>query len=297
MNNYVNSDLAVESKGIFGLKDRKNASYSEEEEEHSTICRLSIEDKETSAYYGRDIGHYVTVFCDKLWLMDGDAIEGVAATVSRELRAMLERCCEGKDVRDISVLIAGLGNSEITADAIGPLTVSGMTVTRHLESYYKKIFGDRKVTRVSAVIPGVLSQTGIETLEIVRSAARSVKPDAVVAIDALAARNCERLGATIQLSDNGISPGSGIGNMRKAINRENLGVPVIALGVPTVAHSSTLVYDALEKAGIDKPTPELTEVLENGKGFFVSPKESDVITRSVSELLSLSLDITFGTRL
>ena len=143
------------------------------------------------------------------------------------------------------------------------------------------------------MIPGVLAQTGIETVEMVKSAAQNVTPDLIIAIDALAARSCERLASTIQLSDNGISPGSGIGNMRKAINRENIGVPVLALGVPTVVDSSTLVYDALRKAGIEEVDGELSTVLENGRGFFVSPKESDVITKSVAHLLAQSLDNVF----
>ena len=115
----------------------------------------------------------------------------------------------------------------------------------------------------------------------------------VVAIDALAARSCDRLAATVQLSDSGISPGSGIGNNRKAINKENVGVPVIALGVPTVVDSSTLVYDALRRAGIEEVRPELRQVLENGRGFFVSPKESDVITERVSVLLAEAVDRAF----
>ena len=297
MDRYLSSDLAVEKLGAYRSEKSESASYCEEKKEHCTVCRLNVDDNKAEKKYGREIGHYVTVFCDKIWLMDAEATEGVASAVSDELMAMLKRCSCGKEIRDMKVLVAGLGNTEITADAIGPLTVRQMTVTRHLEGFYKKIFGDKNVTSVSALIPGVLSQTGIESVEIVKSAAESVVPDAIIAIDALAARSCERLGSTVQLSDNGISPGSGIGNMRRAINRKNVGFPVIALGVPTVVDSSTLVFDALQRAGIEEPDGELKKVLDQGRGFFVSPKESDVITKAVSELLSLSLDMTFGTRL
>ncbi len=296
MNKFINSDLAVEKKGIYVSEGGGDACYTEEEKGAATVCRLRIEDEESEKKYGRKKGHYVTVFCDKIWLMDNAEMDNMAAVVSGELEEMLLGATGGRPVRKLSVLVAGLGNTEITADAIGPFSVQQMTVTRHLRPFYTKIFGEREVTDVSAILPGVLSQTGIETVEIVKSAVKSISPDVVIAIDALAARSCERLGTTVQLSDNGISPGSGIGNMRKAINRENLGVPVIALGVPTVVDSSTLVYDTLERAGVKNIDGELQRILEDGRGFFVSPKESDMITRSVSELLSLTLDMTFGTR-
>ena len=126
-----------------------------------------------------------------------------------------------------------------------------------------------------------------------RGAAENAAPDVIIAIDALAARSVTRLASTVQLSDAGINPGSGIGNNRRAICRDTVGVPVIALGVPTVVDSSTLVYDALERAGVDKISRQLTEVLEQGKGFFVSPKESDVIAKKVSALLARSVGQAF----
>ena len=292
MNEYVNSDLAVEGKGIWGKGD---SCYTEEESEYCTVCRLNIQTDEDSQKYGREKGHYVTVFCEKIWLMDNEAIESMAYTVSHELEKMLFSLCQ-KNVSEEKVLVVGLGNPDMTSDAIGPFTVRQMMVTRHLGGIYKKIFGDKRVTNVSALAPGVLSQTGIETVEIIKSTVESVRPDAVIVVDALAARSCERLGSTVQLFDNGISPGSGVGNARKAIDKKSIGVPVIALGIPTVVDSSTLVYDALKKAGIGDISDELDKVLKEGRGFFVSPKESDVIAKSASSLLAAALDITFGTR-
>jgi len=292
MNEYVNSDLAVEKKGLWTTDD---SCYTEEDGEDYTICRLNIENAADSEKYGREKGHYVTVFCDKIWLMDNDVLDSMAYTVSHEIEKMLCGACK-KNVTEQKVLVVGLGNPDMTSDAIGPFTVRQMMVTRHLGDFYKKIFGDKRVTNVSALAPGVLSQTGIETVEIIKSAVESVMPDAVIAVDALAARSCERLGSTVQLFDNGISPGSGVGNTRKAIDRKNIGVPVIALGVPTVVDSSTLVYDALERAGVHTVSDELHRVLSEGRGFFVSPKESDVIAKSASALLAAALDITFGTR-
>ena len=292
MKEYVNSDLAVENKGFWKTDD---ACYSEEEKGDCTVCRLNVESDEDSEKYGRERGHYVTVFCDKIWLMDSDSLEIMAYTVSHEIEKMLSRVCE-RSVGELKVLVVGLGNPDMTSDAIGPFTVRQMMVTRHLGAFYKKIFGDKRVANVAAIAPGVLSQTGIETLEIIKSAAKSVKPDVIIAVDALAARSCERLGSTVQLSDNGISPGSGVGNSRRAIDRKNIGVPVVALGIPTVVNSATLVYDAFESAGVKNIPDELHKVLSEGKSFFVSPKESDVIAKRSSELLASALDITFGTR-
>ena len=138
-----------------------------------------------------------------------------------------------------------------------------------------------------------MGQTGIETLELLQGAVDCVKPDLILAVDALAARSCDRLASTLQISDAGIAPGSGVGNHRAPITREAMGVPVIALGVPTVVNSATLVYDALEQAGIEEIGAPLQRVLKNGKSFFVSPKDSDVVTEEASRLLSDAIGAAF----
>jgi spore protease len=134
----------------------------------------------------------------------------------------------------------------------------------------------------------------MEALDLIRGAVRAVRPNVVLAVDALAARSTSRLAATVQLSDTGISPGSGIGNRRRAINRESVGVPVISLGIPTVVDSATLVYDALQRAGIRDVDAPLREVLENQRHFFVSPKESDLITAQTAALLSEAIELAFS---
>ena len=142
----------------------------------------------------------------------------------------------------------------------------------------------------------MLCQTGIETVEIVNSIVKSINPDVVIAIDALAARRLDRLGTTIQITDNGIKPGTGIGNFRKAIKEENIGCPVISIGVPTVVSSSTLVVDMLEAAGVDAVGDELMMVLKNNKNFFVTPKDCDAIAVSSAELIAMALNkLFFGT--
>ena len=192
-----------------------------------------------------------------------------------------------------SVLTVGLGNRDITADALGPKTVDGLLVTRHIKEYKPDIFEKIGQREMSALCPGVVGQTGIETFELIEGAVKRVCPDLVIVIDALAARSVDRLATTVQISDTGIAPGSGIGNKRRRIDRESLGVPVLAVGVPTVVDSATLVYDALGRAGIEETSEELERVLENSRSFFVSLKESDVAVSESARLLANAINYAF----
>lgn len=294
MEDYSRSDLACESGGIAaGGAGLSEDVYREEQTDGYTVSRLCIRDEAHEKIFGKPRGTYVTFMCGKIWLMDDEGVRSLSVHVAREIRVMCEKVCGRGVDRGFGVLVAGLGNSDITPDAIGPDSVRKLNVTRHLRALDEALYDTVGRCEISAVFPGVLGQTGIETVELIRGAAENARPDVVLAIDALAARSCERLAATVQLSDSGIHPGSGIGNNRKAICRETVGVPVIALGVPTVVDSSTLVYDALRQAGIEEVRPELRQVLENGRSFFVSPKESDVITDRVSDLIADAVDTAF----
>lgn len=293
MEDYSRSDLACESGGMGQGKELPESIYRETRVGAHTVARLVIDGEENERVFGKPRGTYVTLTCGKIWLMGEEDTESLTALIAKELRSMCTAAA-GKQVdRGFGVLVAGLGNSDITPDAIGPDSVKRLNVTRHLRTLDEALYKTVGRCEISALCPGVLGQTGIETVEIIRGAVENARPDVVVAIDALAARSCERLAATVQLSDGGISPGSGIGNNRKAISRENVGVPVIALGVPTVVNSSTLVYDALRRAGIEEIRPALRQVLDNGRSFFVSPKESDVIVERVSMLLADAVDRAF----
>lgn len=288
---YAHSDLAVECGGGFR---GQGADYSEEERGGCNIIRLVISGREGAEAYGKPEGSYVTISCGKIWEMDDDETDAAGAVLADELRRMAV-AMSGKSLdRDFSVLVVGLGNSEITPDAIGPEAVKRLDVTRHLRSLAPEIYERLEVCELSAISPGVLGQTGIETAELIRGAAENTKPDIIIAIDALAARAVSRLAATIQLADSGINPGSGIGNRRRPICRDTVGAPVIALGVPTVVDSSTLVYDALSSAGIESISDELHRVLDEGRGFFVSPKESDVIMKKVAVLLARAIGQAFA---
>lgn len=291
MEDYSRSDLACETlTGDPGAL--RGASYREERESGCRIERLYISEEECARKLGKPRGRYITLHCRPLWKLSETEREETASLIAREVRRL---CLPKEGISErFGVLVAGLGNAEITADAIGPKTVHRLTVTRHLHEHDRRIFRLLGRCQLSAIAPGVLGQTGMEAADLIRGAAAAVRPDVVLAIDALAARSTERLAATVQLSDTGISPGSGIGNRRCAIDRESVGAPVIALGIPTVVDSATLVYDALARAGIREIDGKLRGVLENNRRFFVSPKESDYITAQTAALLCDAIEQAFS---
>ena len=290
-NRYRRTDMAEEccgdldlSRGVRGIR------FHEERIGTFAVSRLSVTSEEGARILGKPIGHYVTVTVGKPWLLSDTARKEAASLLADELRTLIANLCPQVEC----VLVAGLGNRKITSDAIGPLCIDGITVSRHIQALDPILFDELATLPLAAIAPGVIGQTGIETVELIRGAVAHVHPSLVLCIDALAARSVDRLGVTVQLSDNGIAPGSGIGNRRKAIDQATLGVPVVSLGVPTVVDSSTLVYDALQKANIEKIDGALTEVLENGTRFFVSPKDCDLITDEIAELLSRAIGLAFA---
>lgn len=294
MGNYVGSDLACESYDEC-LEDLPGADWRVEEDSGFRVSRLQIKTAEAAKSLEKAKGSYVTVECGKINLLADTDLQLLESLLAEEIRSMAETLCKKTIDADFGVFVAGLGNIEMTADAIGPKTVQRLTATRHLRTYETRLYREIGCCALSTLAPGVLGQTGIETLELLRGAVRFVTPDLVVVVDALAARSCERLASTVQISNVGIQPGSGVGNHRAAINRETMSVPVIAIGVPTVVNSATLVYDALHEAGITEIAPTLERVLENGKSFFVSPKESDVVTEAISGVLGNAIGAAFGT--
>lgn len=237
-------------------------------------------------------GRYITVSLGRLWLASRERAFDAAKTVSALLGRLIS---ERLGALPSSVLTVCLGNRRITSDAVGPLSAEGLIVTRHLKTEAPSLYRGFGECEHSVVIPGVVGDTGIETSELIRSAVKATSPSLIIAIDALAARSSDRLATSLQLSDSGISPGSGVNNRRGAINFETMGVPVISVGAPTVVHSSTLVWDALGKAGITDVPPELQRILENEKSFFVTPKEADTAVAAQAQLISAAINLTlFG---
>ena len=287
MNGKKRTDLAFERRQC-GEEFSEIISKREKQISGVFVKELLISNK------GNKATRFVTFISEKLWQKEGEDFDLLTDMLSSELRRIAGISANKKIDSEFSILIAGLGNSDITADALGPETVKKITVTRHLKDADIDIYNKLGSCEISAVAPGVLGQTGIETVEIIRGAVSNSAPDVVIAVDSLAALSFERLGNVIQISDGGISPGSGIGNRRKAIDRETLGVPVISIGVPTVVESSTLVLSVLESAGVKDIDFSIKDILNNGKSFFVTPSESDTITNKLSDIIAESLMKAFA---
>lgn len=292
MKEYCRSDLVCE----YGVPARAGtSSTSVEEGSCFTLIRSEI-GKAESRLTGQRAGHYVTFFCDKikLWEMEEDEKKDLLTRLSREIRTFCARAAQRSVDASFRVLVVGIGNADITPDAVGPRCAAGITVTGHLPDLHDELFRLTGKCRVFALFPGVLGQTGVETLSLVRGAVEACRPHVVIVVDALAARSVDRLATVIQLGDGGLSPGSGIGNCRRELSQKTLDVPVISLGIPTVVDSATLVADALQKAGIDEIPAALESVLESGRSFVVAPRDSDRITKEASGILSAALDLAFS---
>ncbi len=273
----VRTDLAVEAHALWresaGETTRlKGVAAREEQVEGMTVTRVEILDQEGARALGKPEGTYLTLDVSPLWRREEDAFPRAVRAVAALLGPLLPE--EGP------VLAAGLGNQAMTPDALGPRSLDHLLVTRHLGEALPQL---RPVAGLGA---GVLGTTGMEVAEWVRGAAEQVRPAAVIVVDALAARDLERLCATVQIADTGLVPGSGVGNHRMALNRETLGVPVISVGVPTVVDAETIARDLLGEAGA---VPKAL----NGRGrrFFVTPESIDQKIRDLSKVLGYGINL------
>ena len=279
----VRTDLALEAREryeedveIRGVSVEET--YDEKRDIRATTVRIETENGAKAM--GKPIGVYITLEAPKLSEPDKD----YHREVSEALAVYLQELLGTKEER--SVLVVGLGNREVTPDALGPEVVGNLRITRHVvKEYGKAAFEKEKVHMVSGIVPGVMAQTGMETLEIVRGVVEETQPDVVVAIDALAARSSKRLNRTIQISDAGIHPGSGVGNHRHSLTRETIGVPVVAIGVPTVVDAATIVYDAVRDRNAVPP---------GLNSMFVTPKDIDETIKHLSFTISEALNIALS---
>lgn len=286
----IRTDLALEANEIYGSgKADSDGIFSEcSHSDDVEINRVRISSKKGAEKLGKKIGSYITLEMPKITDRNPDFSKTVTLKFRDEMEKVLGRFGNG------CILAAGLGNRSITSDSLGPRVVSGLLVTRHLKEYMPHSFGD-SLRGVCAVAPGVLGTTGIETGEIIRSICARIKPSVVVAIDALAARRVERVNTTIQISDTGISPGAGVGNKRFELSRKTLGVPVIAVGVPTVVDAATIAVDALEAYMDDADREKLAEELlpPYYKSLIVAPKNTDAMISDISGIISAGLNMAF----
>lgn len=237
-----------------------------------------------SQYDGAD--HY-TVDTGKVWLMDGEMRKARAEAVSDVLGRMISG--------DSAVMVVGLGNRSITADSIGPMAADKVIVTRHIRRLDPNLYGMVGFGEVSAFAPGVLGQTGIESAVLATAVAGSIQPDAVIIIDALASRALSRLCTTVQISSGGITPGSGVHNRRCTLSQSTLGVPTIAIGIPTVVDAATLASDILEENGVSADTSAL-EALSKAN-VYVTLKEADTVIKEMSRLIADAINLTFHKKI
>ncbi len=245
------------------------------------VTTVRILDEEGARTLGKPTGTYITLELDGLLRREEDAFPRAVRVLAAELAGLL-KLPEGAPV-----LVAGLGNRDITPDGVGPKAAGHTIVTRHLVERAPEHFGSFRP--VSALAAGVLGTTGMESGELIAAVAEKIRPACVLAVDALAARSVKRVGRTVQLADTGIVPGSGVGNARAALNRETLGIPVIAIGVPTVVDAATLACDLLAEAGRGDLEPEA--LAGAGQGLIVTPKDVDAQVEDLAKVIGYGIDM------
>lgn len=296
----VRTDLALEDRErIEGRGGEIHGVVLEEENREESgirITRVRIETKNGAKMMGKPLGTYITLEAPALTEQD----EGYHREVSVELARLLREVMP--DVKkERQVLVVGLGNREVTADSLGPHVADNLFVNRHVVMEFgPAAYNREEMHRISCIVPGVMARTGMESAEIVHGIVKETKPDFLIAVDALAARSTRRLNRTIQVSTSGIYPGSGVGNHRNALTKDSLGVPVIAIGVPTVVDAATIVGDALERMEKDsglqiigaREHPGAVSELNN---MYVTSKDIDETIKrlsfTVSEGINLALNM------
>ena len=294
----IRTDLALEAMERFTEENVEirgveiSEDYDEEKDVRTTVVKITTENGARTM--GRPQGNYITIEAPGLSMSDGDYHREISEKLALHLKKLIHL------EREQSILVVGLGNSAITADSLGPHVVDNLYITRHMiREYGLKSMGKERMHRVSGIIPGVMAQTGMETSEIVQGIVAETKPDVVIAIDALAARSTRRLNRTIQITDTGINPGSGVGNHRVGLTEENLQVKVIGIGVPTVVDAATIVRDSMAHLLDALEETEQKEFLEEMISphlhtMFVTPRDVDETVKYLSYTISEGLNIAFS---
>lgn len=308
----VRTDLALEASEI--CKKGKNLSgeiegieVTKKEKEGIKVTTVKVVNETGEKNLGKPIGSYITIDIPNFTAYDSETMDKVSHIVFESLKEMVNIDCSK------NILVVGLGNWHVTPDALGPKVADKIMVTRHLKAVMPEVVNDN-IRPVSSVAPGVLGLTGIETVEIIKGIVEKTKPDIIICIDALAARRVERVNTTIQIGDTGICPGAGVGNNRKAINEETLGVKVIAIGVPTVVDAVTIASDTidlcveslmnnvnsggafykmlkdLDKNEKSKLIKEILASKELGE-MIVTPKDVDLVIESLSKVISDGINL------
>ena len=305
------TDIASERRDIYqkanNVEDQIDGIESEKEEinENIKIERVKITNENGEKAIGKPIGDYITIDIQKLKIAQEDEIKVAADIVSKELKKIIDKHIDKQG----EILVVGLGNIYVTPDSLGPKVINEIEVTRHIINYMPQyvVEGTRMV---SAIAPGVLGTTGIETVEILKGVVDNINPKLLIVIDALASRSIERISSTVQISDTGIVPGAGVGNTRNEISQRTLGIPVIALGIPTVVETAVLVNDSLDlfitklqeeaksndylnKLKEEDNYEEIKEAL-NPKEYnlIVTPKEIDQLIENMKDVVSMGINMS-----
>jgi spore protease len=306
----IRTDLAIEAAEFIQQTTPGNIPgvkmITEQAHEDIRISRVNIETREGERLMGKSMGQYITLEIPRLREKDPPLLESVSKILSREIKELVDIN------QDDTVLVVGLGNWNVTPDSLGPKVINHLFITRHLLQYIPDQIGDG-VGSVAGLSPGVMGITGIETGEIIQGVIDRIKPKAVIAIDALASRRMDRVSTTIQMSNTGIHPGSGVGNKRMALSKDTLGIPVIALGIPLVVDAATMANDTIDlmiDSMLDKAPKDsgfynllkdmnkeekhmlIREVLSPYVGnLMVTPKEIDTLVEDISKVIAGGLNI------
>lgn len=273
----VRTDLALEARESIEETDGEIRGVSVEESYDETneirVTKVVIETKNGAKAMGKPMGTYVTLEAPRMIDQDENYHQEISSALALELKEIISEEDEEK-----SVLIVGLGNRDVTADALGPNVADNLFITRHVVMEYgKAAYSKTRMHMVSSIVPGVMAKTGMETAEIIKGVVDQTRPDVVIVVDALAARSTKRLNRTIQITNTGIHPGSGVGNHRNALTEESLEVPVIAIGVPTVVDAATIINDAVP----DKDNVNLSEL----HNMYVTSKDVDYQIQQISHII------------
>ena len=276
------TDLALERQEYIEKDEIDGVKTEKREVDDIVITTIIIENEKGEKLLSKPKGRYITLEIGS-FMKNADLFSDRLTAISDEIKKLIPG--------DGTVLVAGLGNEKITPDALGPKCVSLILATRHISDEFAKAIGFENLRAVAAVIPGVLGTTGIETAESIEGIAEKIKPSCIIVVDALASRSIERLGTTVQITDAGVSPGSGVGNKRSRIDRESMGVPVIAIGVPTVVDALTMAGDVLQKTGMNEK--EIETLLRKGEDaslMMVTPKEIDNVIDRAATLVAMGIN-------
>lgn len=282
----VRTDLALEARESIDGKEseirgvRVEEKYDEKSDVH--ITKVMIETKNGAKAMGKPMGTYVTLEAPGMTEPEEDYHQEISDILAKEIRNLLPEPDKEK-----AILVVGLGNRDVTADSLGPNVADNLFINRHIiKEYGKRAYNCTKMHLVSSLVPGVMAKTGMESAEIIRGVIEQTAPDMVIVIDALAARSTRRLNRTIQITNTGIHPGSGVENHRNALNEESLHVPVLAIGVPTVVDAATIVGDAVGEYALGEYPGALSEL----NNMYVTSKDVDAQIQQIGHILCDALN-------